>query len=380
MRYFLNPHLERGPYRAEEARIVSLALTHEALTEMATWPGYTASPLVSLQRLARKLGTSEILYKDESGRFGLGSFKALGGTYGAARALQARLHSQFAIDATLTQMDSGRYAKELATFTICSATDGNHGRAVAFGARRYGCPCVIFIHEDAPESKATAISALGAKVQRVKGTYDDAVLAARQAVKANGWLSVSDTSDLEFEETPARVMQGYTVMALEILNKLGRAAPPTHIFLQGGVGALAGAITGSFCEAFAERAPKIIVVEPQTAACLLESAIHGEPITIDGDLKTAMGGLSCGRPSSVAWQILKRRANAFMAIPDEAAATAADLLKGSNAGGPQILAGPSGVAGLAGLVEALGDADLRARLELGQDSRVLLFGTEGTHA
>jgi diaminopropionate ammonia-lyase len=356
VRYRLNTDTSRGPYSADERRILSLERSRAALKEFEQWPGYAPTPLRDLPELADRFAIAALSYKDESGRFGLGSFKALGGAYAAGRALSR---------ASIT--DPGRA-------TLCCATDGNHGRSVAYAAQRLGCRCVVFMHEHAPKAKAEAIRALGAQVITTPGTYDDSVSLARQLAHSNGWIPVMDTSDDEFDETVVDVMNGYATTALEICDQC-RKDPPTHAFVQAGVGGLAAAVAATFAQVFGRGRPTLVVVEPETAACVLECAMNGSPVNVRGDLNTAMQMLSCGRASNLAWKILNRHGDAFLAIEDRFAEAARDELVRQ-----KIDAGVSGAAALAGLMAAINAPELRDALAIDRRSRVLVFGTEGADA
>lgn len=353
MRYYLNPRASREPYSADERRVLSLEKSRAALKEFEQWPGYGPAPLRDLPELAGRFGIASLAYKDESTRFGLGSFKALGGAYAAGRALSR------------ASIGDG------ATPTLACATDGNHGRAVAFAARRLGCRCVVFMHEHAPKAKADAIRALGAQVIVTPGNYDDSVSLASRLARANGWIAVMDTSDDEFDATVIDVMNGYAATALEICDQ-SPAGPPTHVFVPAGVGGLAAAVAATFAQVFERERPILIVVEPEAAACVLECAMNGSPVNIGGDLNTTMQMLSCGRASNVAWKILSRRADAFLAVEDRFAAAAREELARQ-----RIDAGVSGAASLAGLMAIVNEPTPRDALALDRRSRVLVFGTEG---
>jgi diaminopropionate ammonia-lyase len=356
MRFVSNSAAQRGAYTADEARIISISAARRALAAMQTWPGYEVSPLRALPQLATRLGVSSLHCKDESNRFGLGSFKALGGAYAAGLAVQ-RLGSTARLP------------------TLCCATDGNHGRSVAFGARRLGCHCVVFMHEHAPEHKATAMRALGAEVSRVAGNYDDSVRYAKRAAAEHGWLLISDTADSPFDVVAAEVMHGYGVMALEILGQLDEPLP-THIILQAGVGGFAAAVAGCFAEVGDSERPITLVVEPEAAACVMESAHHGGPWRVPGDLATNMAMLSCGETSAPAWVVLQRRADAFITVSDDAADRAVTVFRNANSA-EAVSTSPSGAAGLAGLIGAVGDRSLAAALGIDSTSRVVVFATEG---
>ena len=344
---------------------LSAAGFRRAKAEIVTWDGYAPTPLRDLPMQ----GTVRL--KDESGRFGLGSFKALGGPYAVANLLASEL-SRLGAATTAGSADlaSGRYATVTRAMTIASATDGNHGRAVAWAAARFHCRCVIYIHETVSRGREAAIAAFGAEVRRVPGTYDDAVRACAEDAEKSGWFVVSDTSWPGYTEIPRDIMQGYRLMADEAADQW-TGPPPTHVFIQGGVGGAAAAVAAQTRARWGE-APAVVVVEPERAACLLASARAGHAVAVPGELDTIMAGLACGEPSLLAWAELERAAAAFMAIPDSAAVKAMRFLAAHG-----IVVGESGVAGLAALRLALADPDAARALGLGTDSRILLFGTEG---
>ncbi|MCC6719865.1 MAG: diaminopropionate ammonia-lyase [Acetobacteraceae bacterium] len=342
-----------------------------AAAEITSWPGYAPTPLLELAEIARAAGLGAVRLKDEAPRFGLGSFKALGGAYAVAQALAAELARRgVAAQAGSAELVARTYAAATRDITVTCATDGNHGRSVAWGAQRFGCRCVIYVHETVSQGRVEAIARYGAEVRRVPGTYDDAVREAARVAAAEGWFVISDTSYAGYTTVPVDVMQGYRLMAEEALDQW-QGAPPTHCFMQGGVGGAAAAVSVQL-RARVQPRPLFIVAEPDRAACLLASAEAGEPVAIPGELDTLMAGLACGEPSLLAWQELSRAADAFMAVPDEAAVDCMRLLARQG-----IVAGESGVAGLAALLLAAADPAARAALNLGPDSRVLLFSTEG---
>ncbi len=342
-----------------------------AKAEITSWPGYAPTPLLDLAAVARAAGIGSVQMKDEAPRFGLGSFKALGGAYAVAQVLGAELARRgVAARAGSADLVAGIYAAVTGGITVTCATDGNHGRSVAWGAQRFGCRCVIYVHATVSQGRVDAIARYGAEVRRVAGTYDDAVREAARVADAEGWFVISDTSYPGYTTVPVDVMQGYRVMADEALEQW-QGAPPTHCFMQGGVGGAAAAVSVQLRGRVVPR-PMFIVAEPDKAACLLASAEAGEPVAIPGDLDTLMAGLACGEPSILAWQELARAADVFMAVPDEAAVECMRLLARQG-----IVAGESGVAGLAALLLAAADPAARAALNLGPASRVLLFSTEG---
>lgn len=362
-----------GPYPEAHKAMLSHAGYARAAKVISCWSGYAPTPLASLATLAAELDVASIHYKDEGGRFGLGSFKALGGAYAVFRLLAAELRRRHgSVDEAA--LAAGQLKNLAKAITVCCATDGNHGRSVAWGARMFGARAVIFIHAAVSQKRADAIRGYGAEVVRTTGNYDDSVRQADRAAAANGWFVVSDTSYPGYTDVPRDVMQGYVVMVAEALGALD--LPPTHVFIQAGVGGLAAAVIAHLWEAFGRDMPAIVVVEPNKAACLYESALAGKPTTVDGDLDTVMAGMACGEPSVIAWPILQGGAAAFMAIPDNAAVSTMQLLA-SGAAGATIAGGESGVAGLAGLIVAAGSPDWRQTLGLDRASRVLLFGSEG---
>ncbi len=374
----LNAGRRAAPYGEAERAILNRAAATEARAEISAWPGYAPTPLVALDRLARAIGVARIDYKDEAARFGLGSFKALGGAYAVFRLLAARVEEATGRRPGGAELAAGTHAALTRGLTVTCATDGNHGRSVAWGARRFGCACVIYVHATVSAARADAIAALGARVVRTRGTYDDAVRTAAADAQRNGWVVVSDTSYPGYMDIPRAVMQGYTVMVQEALDQLsGRAAPPpTHAFVQGGVGGLAAAVTAHLWETFGAARPAVVVVEPERAACLMASARAGRPVAVEGDLDTVMAGLACGEPSLLAWRILDPGATAFMTVEDESALEAMRLIASGEAGA-RVVGGESGVAGLAGLMALAARDEWRRAVGLDAGSRVLLFGSEG---
>ncbi len=359
---FLNPrHGTPGVVVLPEAGF------RRAKAEIPSWPGYAPTPLLDLPL------PGTVRLKDESGRFGLGSFKPLGGAYAVANLLADELARRgLAPAASSADLAGGRHAEATQGITITSATDGNHGRAVAWAASRFHCRCVIYIHATVSAGREAAIAAFGAEVRRVPGNYDDAVRACARDAETHGWFVVSDTSWPGYTEVPRDIMQGYRLMADEAADQW-TGPPPTHVFIQGGVGGAAAAVSVQTRARWASaKPPALVLVEPDRAACLLASARAGRLTAISGGLDTIMAGLACGEPSLLAWQELERSATAFMAIPDTAAVDTMRFLAGTG-----VVAGESGVAGLAALRLAMDDPNASAALGLGPESRVLVFNTEG---
>jgi diaminopropionate ammonia-lyase len=366
-----------GPYPDRLETPFPRALTDAAIAEIRAWPGYEPTPLRNLDRLAGALGISAVLYKDESQRFGLGSFKALGGAYAVIRLLSDKLGMSMADIRT----GHGRDAAQ--TITVTTATDGNHGRSVAWGARQAGCRCRIYIHAKVSEGRARAMADLGAEVVRIDGDYDTSVHLCASESQENGWFMVSDTSYEGYLDIPRQVMAGYATMTTEALEQAASdgAGPITHVFVQAGVGGLAAALAARiWMEAGPGpdvRLPRFVVIESEYAACLMKSARRGVPATVKIRHETVMAGMSCGEVSLVAWEILRRATSDFVTIADGVVAPAMRMLASGAAGGGEIEAGECSVPGPVALIAACCDQGMRTRMGLDADSRVLVIGSEG---
>ena len=363
-----------GPVRSA---ILNDAGFTAAAREIAQWPGYAPTPLYDLPGLARQLGLGALFYKDESQRFGLKSFKALGGAYAVLRLLaQVVARHTGGLPATASEILSGRWRELLAKQTVTCATDGNHGRSVAWGAQMFGCRCVIYIHATVSEGRRAAIARYGAEVVRIDGNYDDSVRHADAQAKVHGWTVVSDTTYEGYRDIPIDVMHGYGVLSREVIAQIGDL-PPTHVFVQAGVGAFAASVAAAFWLAWCKHRPKLVVIEPIEADCHLRSAQAGRPVVVTGALDTVMAGLACGEVSPAAWEIVSAAASAYVALDDRYALDAVRAFADPAKGDPAIVSGETGAAGLAALLAAQQHASLRALLELDASSRVLLLGSEG---
>lgn len=339
-------------YPAELEELFPTQMVHDAQNAIAKWDGYAATALHNLAPLAKAIGVGELHYKDESSRFGLGSFKALGGAYAVEKLMAGRDASQV---------------------TVATATDGNHGRSVAWGAQQAGCKCVIYIHAQVSKGRADAMAAYGAKIIRVDGDYDLSVRQCTEDSAKHGYEVISDTTWEGYMDVPRYVMAGYTMMVREIM---AQAKAPTHIILQAGVGGLAAAITAAFWQEMGEAMPEIIIVEANLAPCLIASARSGKAETVHIQEETIMAGLSCGEASPLAWEILKRSASHFVTIADTGVPTGMRLLASGDAG-PKIEAGECGLPGIIALAGIMKDETLRNSAKLDETSRVLVFGCEG---
>ena len=340
-----------------------------------SFPQYAPTPLVALPALGARLGLGGLFIKDESPRFGLNAFKVLGGSYAIGRHIAARLGArpEEMTHAALTGADAREALGDAVFFT---ATDGNHGRGVAWTARELGCRAVVRMPKGTVKSRVENIRALGAEVTVEERNYDGCVrLAAQQAAQTPGGVLVQDTAWPGYEQIPLHIMQGYLTMALEADEQM--EAPPTHVFLQAGVGSMAAAVAAYFKQAHPQDPPKIILVEPTAADCFFRSAAKGEITAVKGDMPTMMAGLACGEPSPIAWDILKGLTAAYLSCEDAAAARGMRALARPLAGDRAIVSGESGAATMGALLDAAADEKAREALGLDERARVLLISTEG---
>lgn len=373
-----NPRATRQRYSPHLESVMNMARARESRRLLAAWPGITAgaTPLYRLSGLAAALGVSRIDLKDESRRSPLMSFKALGAPLALARHVMAHL----GIEDDPSGLFSGDHAAALDTVTVISATDGNHGLGLAAAARDIGCGCVIVLHAHVSAERVEAIAAYGARIIRVAGNYDAAVEEAARLAAAEGWQVVSDTSWPGYETIPRDVMQGYGIIADEVIPPGSRRCPYTHVLVQGGVGGLAAGVLGYLCERFGAARPRMIIVEPTQADCLYQSALQGEPACASGSVDSVMAGLACGAASPLAWRFLADSVDDFLLIDDGQAVSAMRRLAAGEAGDIPVVSGESGAAGVAGL-DALGaHPPWRAAVGLDEHSRVLVINTEGATA
>ncbi|MDO4592825.1 MAG: diaminopropionate ammonia-lyase [Comamonadaceae bacterium] len=370
-----NPKANRiSPYGVQRSEILGADALALAQRELTQWQGYTMTPLHSLPALAQAMGVASVHCKDEGSRFGLGSFKALGGAYAVARLLCRELGAKLGRTLGTQDLLTPELRALCADITVTCATDGNHGRSVAWGAQLFGCQCVIYIHATVSEGRKEAIAGYGAQVVRTAGNYDDAVRQADLDTKQYGRFVISDTSYPGYMDVPRDVMQGYQLMVEEAAQQLSER--PTHIFVQAGVGGLAAAVCGYFWERDAGDRPTFVVVEPDKADCLTQSAKAGQLTAVTGDIDTLMAGLACGEVSHLAWEILEKGTDAFCVIADEAAVAAMRLLAHPLGSDPVIVAGESAVAGVAAAIAVSQSEAAKRTLGLNANSRILFFGSE----
>lgn len=347
-----------------------------------SFPEYEPTPLAELSALAKTCGVAKIWVKDESKRFGLNAFKVLGGSYCMANYI-AKVLGLSEVP-TFDRLTAGELREQmvetLGDVTFITTTDGNHGRGVAWAASRLGFRSVVMMPKGSSEYRLARIREAGAQAEITEYNYDDTVRLTAQMAKENDWVLMQDTSWDGYEEIPRWIMQGYMTMAYEAVEQL-KDVCPTHIFLQAGVGAMAGALTGFFRSYYGD-APKIVIVESDQAACLYETvkANDGQIHIVGGDLATIMAGLACGEPCGIGWQVLRQGADMFVAAPDEVAATGMRLLGKPTCADPKVVSGESGAVTLGFAATVLRKPEyekLKQELELDERSRVLCFSTEG---
>lgn len=377
-RHLHNPEATTSrAYGDGERRILNQDAFRTARAEITSWPGYAPTPLVSLPGLASALGIAHLDYKDEAHRFGLKSFKALGGAYAVLRVLQKQLADQAILGASAKDLIAGKHRDLVKGVTVAAATDGNHGRSVAWGARMFGCRCKIYLHAFVSQDREREIAAYGAEIVRTKGGYDDSVRQCAADAEARGWHLVADTnSGGGSAEMPTLVMQGYAIMVDELLGQLG-GTPASHVFVQGGVGGLAAAVAGHLWDVLGQRRPRIVVVEPTKADCIYRSIEAGKPTPVPHEVDTFMACLAAGEIAPLAWPILRYAADDILTLPDEAAPAAMQLLADGIKGDPAIVAGESGCAATAGLIAAALDPAIKSALGIDANSRVVTIGSEG---
>ena len=376
-----NQHANRQTESAALNHLLPPGITDEARAYHSQLPGYEMTPLKRLSSLALRLGLGSIWVKDESARMRLNAFKALGGSFAIYRFICQKIGRP---QLSYADLMSDEVRAALGDITFTSATDGNHGKGLAWAARKLGFPCVIYVHKNTSQARITAIAEYDAEVRVVDGNYDDAVRQCEEDARANGWQVISDTSWPGYEDVPMWVMQGYTTLLAETQELLAAQGivKPTHIFVQAGVGAFAAAMIAFYKKLFGPGAPISVVVEPRAADCLYQSMMigDGQPHSVSGDLNTIMAGLACGEPSPLAWEILRDCADFFVTTPDYVAAKGMRMYGVPLKGDPLVISGESGAVTLGALTFIMGysgAAALREQLQLDENSRVLLINTEG---
>ena len=372
------------PSEDRQLSIMSLSNVAKARFFHSTFPQYSITPLAQLDGMAKYLGLGGLYVKNEAHRFGLNAFKVLGGSFAMARFI-AKMVDRDVSEMSYNYLTSEKFREEFGQATFFTATDGNHGRGVAWAANKLGQKAVVHMPKGSSQARYENIKKEGAQVTIEDVNYDDCVrMAAVEAAETYHGVIVQDTAWEGYEEIPAWIMQGYGTMASEAANQLREVEVnrPTHVFVQAGVGSLAGAVVGYVTNLFPNDPPKFIVMEAQAADCLYQSALAGDgkPRIVDGDLQTIMAGLACGEPNILSWDILRNHVSAFVSCPDWVSARGMRMLGVPVKGDPTVISGESGAVGM-GLIAALMETDeykeLRDYLGLDRFSQVLMFSTEG---
>jgi diaminopropionate ammonia-lyase len=347
-------------------------------------PGYKATPLVELDELAKYYGVQKLWLKDESKRFGLNAFKVLGGSYAIGKYLSQKLGKDMS-ELPFNVLISDEVKKQLGDVTFVTATDGNHGRGVAWVANKLRQKSVVYMPKGSAQMRFDAIAREGADVSITDLNYDDAVRLANKGAQDHGWIMVQDTAWDGYEEIPLWIMQGYSTIINEIVEQLEAAKEekPTHVFLQAGVGSFAGAVQGYLSHLYGDDRPITIICEPHGANCIYKSmeANDGKPHNVTGDLTTIMAGLACGEPNTISWKILRDNSDFSVSCDDEIAARGMRVLSSPLGNDQRVISGESGAVGL-GLFTVLSEkkeeyAELMKALKIDENSRILCISTEG---
>lgn len=374
---------ERKTVEKSSLEILSEKVSREVMDFHKSFPMYSETPLRDMKNLAGELGLGRIYVKDESYRFGLNAFKVLGGSYAIGNYLAKKLGK------SITEMPynvivSDDVREELGEMVFVTATDGNHGRGVAWTANQLKQKSVVLMPKGSSLERLENIRAEGADASITDLNYDDAVRKANSIAEENGWVMVQDTAWAGYEDIPTWIIQGYSTMGYEAFEQLKAIGEekPTHIFLQAGVGSMAAAITGLFSSVYGEDRPIITIVEPNKADCLYRTAEanDGQLRVVSGDMDTIMAGLACGEPCTIGWEILKDYADFFISCPDFTAAEGMRMMGNPPRGDEKVISGESGAATLGCVAEIMTNENLawmREKLQLNQSSRVLFFSTEG---
>jgi len=338
--------------REEILKNITKEQIDEAYLTISEWDSYRPTPLLLLNKLSKELNLNKIYYKDESKRFDLKSFKALGGAYAVEKVTKGN--------------------KDI---TVSTATAGNHGRSVAWGAKRLGLKCKIFISEYVSDARGKAMELLGADVVKVKGNYEQSLIECIKQSTENNWQIVQDVAWKDYMLVPTLTMAGYSVMMKEIVDQINNEKI-THIFLQAGVGGMAGAMVAGAAR-YLENVPIMVVVEPDSAACVMESIKSGTIKKIDIQRESLMGGMSCGEPSLVPWKILKKSVNNCISLPDDDIGKTMKLCANASFGDDNIIAGENSAPGIISLIASCNDENIKNKLNLNYNSNILLIGCEG---
>ena len=338
--------------RSKILKILNSDLLEDAYKTISKWQKYQPTPLESLNKLSKELGLKNIFYKDESKRFGLKSFKALGGAYAVEKITKGR--------------------KDI---TVSTATAGNHGKSVAWGAKNLGLNCKIFISENVSETRAEEMRNLNAEVIRVKGNYEDSLNFCKEESKKNNWEIIQDVAWPDYELVPKLTMAGYSTIIKEISVQTNEYI--THIFLQAGVGGMAAGLVAGVANYF-KKVPKIIIVEPENANCVMQSIENNTPTSVDIKKESIMGGMSCGEVSLVPWQILKNSVNNCVSVSDKFVSQTVAMLADKIVCDISIEGGECSTPGITSLISCCNNDETKSALEINENSNILLIGCEGS--
>ena len=377
---FLNAQAHPPPdYGPTQQALLNRDAFADVEAEVTRWPGYQPTPLIALNRLAAASGVEGLWCKHEGYRFEVGSFKPTGPVYAMLSVLKGEIKKATGMETVTTQdLINRQYESVTRELVVSAATSGNHGRALAWGARMFGCRCVIYMNDGVSAGREEAIAGYGAEVVRVPGSYDRAVQRSYADAERFGYFAISDEKSAEYPHISREIMQGYAMVADEIVRQFSDSQPPTHVFVPGGGGRLAAATCGHLWERYKSNHPRIVVVEPTASACLYQSAIENSAATVSGDGQSVMDGLVVESASPQAWDILKAGAFAFLTIPDEAAVDAMRQAAAGVGGDPPIAIGETGIAAWAGFLATTRDENLRQQLGVDCNSRFVIIATEGT--
>lgn len=369
-----------------EQALMSVEEVTKARNFHKSFPQYKMTPLAELKGMSEYLGLKDFFVKDESYRFGLNAFKVLGGSYAMGRFIAEQLGRDIA-EVDYDYLTGDKLKEEFGTATFYTATDGNHGRGVAWAANKLGQRSVVHMPKGSSQIRLENIQKENAVATIEDVNYDDCVRIANAEAEADDkGVMVQDTAWEGYEKIPTWIMQGYGTMAMEALEQLKEAGVdrPTHIFVQAGVGSLAGAVQGFFANAFPDNCPTTVIVEASEAACIYKSAAgqDGKIRFVDGDMQTIMAGLACGEPNTISWEILRNNSSFFVSCPDWVSAKGMRMLAAPVKGDPQVISGESGAVAM-GLIATLMTSEdpeyknLKEAIGLDENSKVLMFSTEG---
>lgn len=383
IKYIINEKSRESINEKVSTEFISKDVINSVRTFHKSFPEYEVTPLHSLDNLAKFLGVKNIYIKDESYRFGLNAFKVLGGSFAIGKYLSEKLNEDIK-EVSFEKLRSNEVKEKLGEITFVTATDGNHGRGVAWAAKQLGQKSVIYMPKGSSQTRLNNIKREGAEAYITELNYDDAVRLANENAEKYGWVMVQDTAWQGYENMPTWIMEGYATLIDEAIEQLQNKGieKPTHVFLQAGVGSFAGAIQGYLASMFGEDRPITVIVEPDEAACIYKSAKinDGKAHSVTGDMPTIMAGLACGEPNTIGWNILRDYSDAYISCPDYVSARGMRILGSPLKGDPQVISGESGAVGL-GVLSLIAQEneykELSEKLKINKDSKILIISSEG---